>query len=236
MADDDQKALEQYLASGGQLLLALDPGEAHGMEPFLLNYGVHFENTFLKMPDAAESAYTVFVHSMGHGHSLSKSLSQDKAFWHVASSLTLMPSENTKGLTLTPVLRYEKKAEVMDNIGTVNQKSIPRAVALAGVIVESKDVGDSQIPKTPMSLLVLGDSDVFTNQLVSQPGNFSMVVNLMNYLSHDRDILALPPRRAPTTYLLLSQTDLNFYVLFMILPLPFLLLALALFVRLRRAF
>jgi len=85
-------------------------------------------------------------------------------------------------------------------------------------------------------LIVLGDSDIFTNQLVTQQDNFSLAVGLFNFLSQDSGVLNIAPKRAQTNYLLLSQTQLNFYFLFFILPVPLLFFLLAIVFRLRRAF
>ena len=51
----------------------------------------------------------------------------------------------------------------------------------------------------------------------------------MNYLSRDEDLLKLKPPRPKTTYLILSQTHLNLFILFFVLPMMGLFFLVALF-------
>ena len=39
--------LKEYLSKGGRLILSLEPKEKHGMESFLKEYGLIFENNFI---------------------------------------------------------------------------------------------------------------------------------------------------------------------------------------------
>ncbi len=56
-------------------------------------------------------------------------------------------------------------------------------------------------------IAVIGDADFISNQYLGNGANLDIGVNLVNWLSHDDNLISISPRPAPDTQLTLSQTE-----------------------------
>ena len=54
-------------------------------------------------------------------------------------------------------------------------------------------------------MAVIGDADFLSNRYLGNGSNLDIGVNLLNWLSHDDQLIAISPRPAPDTRLELSQ-------------------------------
>jgi len=83
-------------------------------------------------------------------------------------------------------------------------------------------------------IAVVGDADFLTNRYLGNGGNLEIGVNLINWLSHDDNLIAISPRAAPDTKLDLTQTQQAIIGLGFLLILPVILFGTGLIVWLRR--
>jgi ABC-type uncharacterized transport system involved in gliding motility auxiliary subunit len=73
-------------------------------------------------------------------------------------------------------------------------------------------------------VVVTGDADFLSNQYLGNGSNLALGLNMVNWLSHDDNLIAISPRAAPDTQLQLSQNSQLFIALFFLLALPLILL------------
>jgi hypothetical protein len=83
-------------------------------------------------------------------------------------------------------------------------------------------------------LAVIGDGDFLSNQYLGNGANLDLGVNLIRWLSHDDAFIAIRPRSAPDTQLLLGRTAQGVIAFGFLFILPGLLLLSGLVIWLRR--
>ena len=54
-------------------------------------------------------------------------------------------------------------------------------------------------------MVVLGDGDFLSNAFLGNGGNLDLGLNLINWLSSDDELIAIPARTSPDTQLVLSE-------------------------------
>lgn len=232
LSDQDQKYLEDYLSEGGAMLVAADPGEDHRLNSFLEKYGIKLNENFVfsSQAQASQSDLLVLTHGgRSNHHEVARNLppGQNPALF-VASTLEILDAPQGDSYKVEPVLEH-----LPNNLGRAdidkNSKVVSQGQQYAAAV--SEGVTDHYY-----RLAVVGDSDFLTNQLYARPGNFAFALSLFAFLSKDEDLLKLKIPMADTTYLTLTQTQMNLYFLFFIVPFVGLFFILALFFKLRRLF
>ena len=83
-------------------------------------------------------------------------------------------------------------------------------------------------------IVVIGDADFLSNRYLGNGSNLELGLNLINWLSHDDNLIAISPRPAPDTRLELSQAQQIAISLSFLLLIPLLLLGTGLRIWLRR--
>ncbi len=73
-------------------------------------------------------------------------------------------------------------------------------------------------------VVVVGDADFLSNQYLGNGSNLALGLNMINWLSHDDNLIAISPRSAIDTRLDLSENYPIFIAVFFLLVLPLLLL------------
>ena len=100
---EELSRLKGYLERGGRIFMALDPGEKHGLKPFLKEYGIDYQDNFVLIAQnspfgriVTEQALAV---SFDTGHSITRRLSTLKntpAVFNRASVVTAMDGSEDK--------------------------------------------------------------------------------------------------------------------------------------------
>jgi len=83
-------------------------------------------------------------------------------------------------------------------------------------------------------IAIVGDADFLSNRYLGNGSNLEIGLNLMNWLSHDDNLISISPRAAPDTLLELSQTQQIIIGLGFLLILPLLLFGSGLTIWLKR--
>ena len=227
----EAQLLEKYLRKGGSLLLALDPGESVGFESLLKAYGIQFQNDFIfdEQSQVGQSPLLVITHSGESQHEVPRNLTGGQnPFFFISSSLEILPDQ-AEGRQVSPLLEYLPSAKGRSDIDP--QSEVLNTGKLnAALISEGLEGYDFY------RLAVVGDSDFLTNQFSQQAGTFDFIISLLSYLSKDEDLLRMRPSLPKSTPLTLTQTQLNLYFVFFILPYALIFFVAALFFKLRRFF
>ena len=239
----ERDQLNLYLQGGGSLLMALDPGEDHNLNPLLEIYGVRVDNNFIfsDQAQAGQSRLLVLTHRGEQQHRVSQGLEEGQnPMLFISSSVSILNmnstpvsqrlsnGDTTEALTVkvAPILEHLPNSVGHRDIDPSSQV-VGKGRQWASVISEGK------WGNRPFRLAVVGDSDFLTNQFYSKKANFDFAFNLFSYLSQDEDLLKIKTGLPQTTYLMLTQTQMNHYLIFFILPFPFIFFILAVFFKLR---
>ena len=228
--ENTKNHLESYMAQGGTLFVALDPGEEHQMEGFLSKFGIQFENNFVfsGQAQATQSELMVLTHKGLSSHEITETLTpgQNPALF-IASTLKSVEAPESP-FNVKPFIEHLTNAVGRKDIDPRSQIT-SKGQQYAGMISEG-------INEAFFRLVVMGDSDFLTNQFYTRPGNFDLALGIFSYLSRDEDLLKLKLPVPKTTYLVLTKTQLNLYLVFFVLPVGVLFFLFALFFKLRRYF
>lgn len=221
-------ALAAYLNNGGRVLALLEPtlGQMEGtgltptgLETWLGQFGVKLGNDIVVDPPntiPGFTAATLFANEYGD-HAVTNALSQSRlpVLFSVARSVA---GGQAAGLTVTELARTSGEGWGETNLAALaeverDDNDLTGPVSL-GVAVEGEK---AQGRKT--RLVVFGDSDFATNQLVqANSPNQILLSNALNWLVEREALLAIPPRKTEQVRLNLTQEQgLSIYAIVLLL-------------------
>lgn len=217
-------ALAAYLNGGGRVLVLVEPtlGQTEsaggggltptGFESWLAQFGVKLGSDIVVDPPntiPGFTAATLFANEYGD-HPVTNALSQSKlpVLFSVARSVGRNTSADAAGFTVTELARTSGEGWGETNLSALaeverGEADVAGPVSL-GVAVEANVQGGGQGRK--MRLVVFGDSDFATNQLIqANSPNQILLSNALNWLVAREALLAIPPRKTEQVRLSLTQ-------------------------------
>jgi len=215
--ETEHAALERYLARGGALLVMIDPRAGTDLTDDVAKWGVELGDDVIV--DRVQGLFgrptTPFAAEYGD-HDITRDLG-DATMFHVARSVV---AAATAAGALAPIVRTSDaswaerdmerllgRGEAEFNEGQDLQGPVSLAVAgtldlSGGSPPESAEEGAS--PKTAR-LVVFGDSDFASNQLIGEFRNRDLFVNSVNWLLGDVEAISVRPGQARASRLQLSS-------------------------------
>ena len=236
-SEEERGQLNLYLKKGGALFVALDPGEDHKLNPLLKNYGVQVEDHFVFADETqvGQSRLMVFTHKGESQHRVIRGLEEGQnPVLFLSSSVSVldkasMEADRSFSFKVTPLLEHLPTSRGYKDID-------PSSPVVSEGRLWASVMSEGQGKEKNFRLAVVADSDFITNQFYSKKANFDFAFNLFSYLSQDEDLLKIKPGLSKTTHLILTQTQMNHYFIFFILPFPFVFFILSVFFKLRGFF
>jgi ABC-type uncharacterized transport system involved in gliding motility auxiliary subunit len=233
------RLIRDYLRHGGNLLWLAEPGETMGLAAIAEDLGLEFlpgrivdpTTTLLDIPNPDFVIIPEYPL-----HPVTREL----------RSLTLFPgsvaleARTEAPWTADPLLTTLERAwtelgELEGDLGydpDTDERPGPLDIAIAFTREErGQDPGGES---RQQRLVVVGDGDFLSNQFLGNGANLDLGVNLIRWLSHDDAFIAIRPRSAPDTQLLLGRTAQAVIAFGFLFILPGLLLASGLVIWLRR--
>jgi ABC-type uncharacterized transport system involved in gliding motility auxiliary subunit len=215
-------ALTAYLNGGGRLLVLVDPTLsqaagggliATGLNEWLAGYGVKLGEDIVVDPSNALPTYSaqVFFTNDYGDHPLTKPLSQGHLPVLLNLSRSVGKGTAAPGSQVTELMRTsaagwgETDLAHLEKVGK-DDKDVAGPVPL-GVAVERPAGSEAGAKK--MRMVVFGDSDFATNQLVQgNPANAVLLANSLNWLAEREALLAIPSKKAEQVHLNLTRQQL----------------------------
>lgn len=250
-------ALDPVLAAAGEGL------EPSGLDGLLESYGVTADDSIVVDPANPLpffGAETIFIKSYG-SHPVTDPLKRSEISVILPLARSVRVTDTPDGWTSTSLLETSDEGwgeTDLSNLQGVERDDddLPGPVSLA-VAVERADssasgeegpgdgeeAADQDTVATEAEaanasegarLVVLGDSDLFTNAYVQQAGNSILFVNIFNWLVAREALLAIPAKEPQQVRLNLSASELSWIRWLSLAVLPGLVLALGLWVWSRR--
>jgi ABC-type uncharacterized transport system involved in gliding motility auxiliary subunit len=211
-------ALAAYLNGGGRVLVLVEPtlGQTEGtgltptgFESWLGQFGVKLGNDIVVDPPntiPGFTAATLFANEYGD-HPVTNALSQSKlpVLFSVARSVGRNTSADTAGFTITELARTSGEGWGETNLSALSEVErgegdVTGPVSLGVAVEAEKGQGRK------MRLVVFGDSDFATNQLIqANSPNQILLSNALNWLVAREALLAIPPRKTEQVRLNLTR-------------------------------
>jgi len=209
--------LSAYLDNGGRILAMIDPtlGQANGsgivptgFTEWLAGYGVKLgENIVVDPPNVlpSYSAQVFFVNEYGD-QAITKPLAQSRlpVLFNMARSVS-KAAQPGQGLQITELLHTSAEGWGENNLAQLEKVAkddadVQGPVPL-GVAVERAAAGGQK----KLRLVVFGDSDFATNQLVQgNPANAVLLSNSLNWLAERESLITIPPKKTEQVRLTLT--------------------------------
>lgn len=225
-------AFTAYLNNGGRMLVMVDPtlGQTAGagliptgLEPWLAGYGVKLGNDIVVDPANTLPTYSpqVFFSNQYGNQAITRPLEQARVPVLLNMSRSVAAGSGAAGIQVTELLKTS--GEGWGETGLVRLEEVGKDAAdVAGPVslgVAVERAGGAGGKK--MRLVVYGDSDFATNQLVQgNPANAVLLANSLNWLAEREALLTIPPKKTEQVRLSLTGSQLRTLYLLTLLVLP----------------
>jgi ABC-type uncharacterized transport system involved in gliding motility auxiliary subunit len=227
-------AIATYLDSGGNALFCLDPDQSvrNSLTQFaaLLNrYGVSIKPDIVVDPNPISqgvygNAFAPLVTEYGN-HPITRDLSYIRSMIIVPFARTVNRAEpvpsnvHVENLLLTSEYSWSEdlSALVQKRDLTVPERSKIHPQCL-GVAVTKSTPGSAEGVQT--KLVVLGDSDIFSNQLLVSDAPALLFLNSIKWLTAQKDLIAIPPKMFEDTPIYLSAGQARYLFVLLVVLIP----------------
>ena len=234
------KIIKDYLVRGGNLLWLHDPGKLYGLQVIAAELGISFQPGTIVDPTTqllgvSDPSFALIADYSPHP--ITKNFKLMTVFPRAAGIdyQSIADAETTP--FLQTVARSWSETGKMEGIIDFTQgKDIagPLTIGLA-LSRPLKNVADNQADHTPSQrIIILGDGDFLANAYLGNQGNQDLGYNIINWLSHDDDFIAIASTTAPDTELVLDSLTWSFFGLFFLLGMPAVMLAAGIYIWLKR--
>jgi hypothetical protein len=237
---NEVKAIDGYLAGGGNALFMLDPFIRTGLEPVLREFGVILDNDLVIdeashfWTDVSSPAVTDY-----NRHEITRDL--PLTFFPGARSLSPTP-DRVPGTSVRPVINSSKtsyggtsreRAEFNKETDKSGPLTLMVAVNRRPEFVSSTESVTRTNPAIPLApqngdaksakssrVVIIGDSDFATNSFFHILGNGTLFLNTVNYLAAQENLIGLEPRTydLPRVDLSNRQMKATFFLSIILVP------------------
>jgi ABC-type uncharacterized transport system involved in gliding motility auxiliary subunit len=237
--------VNDFLNSGGSLLVMVDPDPSPPLESFLKPWGVAVDNDLILDVSGAGRL-------MGAGPSIPLVLRYEThkitdrfrsmTFFPMARSV--QPSKDTvAGVTVDTLFRSNAESWGETNLKDLrNNKEVgfdeksdlkgplSMAVALTKEVKPASDKG----PATKARMVVVGNSNFAINAYFPAQGNGNLFLNMVSWLAQDEDLISVRPKAPEDRRIILSQSQQSTLRLVTVILLPGIVLVAGIMVWARR--
>lgn len=216
----EHTALEDYLARDGSLMVLIDPQASTDLGADLERWGVKLgEDVIVDRALALFGrATSPFAGSYSPEHDITKKMRETTLF-HVARSTTLTDGSGLTEIVFTGDAAWaERDLETFYGEGAAelgpDDLAGPVALAVAGspaVVAASGSEGEGEEVAEPKPadarLVVFGDADFASNDLIESSANRDLFVNSVNWLMGDVEAISIRPRLSRASRFQLSSDE-----------------------------
>ncbi len=222
--DFEIKALEEYLKMGGGLFLAIEPQNSAGLEKLVNKTGLYFENNYV-----FNVVETVMGRAINQGPTMGAEFS-------ATNKITKSFNKGEVTLFRYPQALKQSRTPAANMVIEEVVKTAPQAMAFQSVKISGEGPEGSfalvnevsgrwpDSPEKSFTMIVAGDVDFLTNQMLYQNLNRDLVLNSIATLAKEESLISITPKEAQATQMVMTETRFAIFLFAFIIPLPILLL------------
>ncbi|MCB0016822.1 MAG: Gldg family protein [Anaerolineales bacterium] len=221
LQDNELQAISDYLAGGGSMLVARDwhfisderlRAEQDGLRAYLVDeWGIQLRTDAVIDPVnmlanvAVPIGFGIF--DFGVSPIVNDALSGTGLIVFTARSVALQPVEGITQATIAQTSAGawgETNLDALLNQGIFNYDAEADSLGPVAIAVSA----DNSV--TGGRVVVVGDTDLFTNDLLSAGANYLLASNALNWLSDDEVSIAVTPRDVVQRQVVIPLTQMSF--------------------------
>ena len=235
--------IRAYLQRGGNLLWLHDPGKLYNLASLAADLHIRFvegvivdpTTQLLGISDPSFALVTRYnEHPITHNFSLMTLFPRasgieftGKEQWSATPFLQTVDRSWAETGLMQGVVEYDTGKDVAGPLAI--------GMSLTRPLPADQTSQDTSPPAAPeQRVAVVGDGDFLSNAYLGNQGNQDLGYNIINWLSHDDNFIAIPVQSAPDKELTMSETAWSVLGLCFLIILPLLLLASGVSIWLRR--
>jgi len=232
------KLIQDYLKQGGNLLWLHEPGKLFGLQPIAKQLGIKFVSGIVVDPTTqllgiGDPSFALINRYNDHP------IGRDFSFMTIypqASAIEYTEQENIEASHFLQTVdrSWSETGKLQGTIAYDVDKDKLGPLTIGLALSKQTKTKDEDKSSTQQRIVVIGDGDFLSNAYLGNQGNQDMGYNILNWLSHDDQFIAIPVTVAPDKELLLSETLGAIIGLFFLIILPLLLLAAGIVIWLKR--
>ncbi len=229
--EDEILLLKEYVASGGELFLFLDPLVNTGLESLLSEWDVYAANQVVVDPSTGSpqiSAANLFVSNYTE-HPAIQQMKGVVTLFVVARPF--FDKEESDVWTVSPLAITTPngwgEASVTSQVYQFDRGQDTKGPVVVAVAVESQDPVKGHV-------VIVGDSEFVTNSQLGNVGNQDFLTSNLRWLLAQQNWITLPPKRIQEVQLHLNKKEMTQIFWSSVVFLPFMSLCLGTFVWSRR--
>lgn len=223
-----------YLDNGGRALFALDPDESvkNSLRQFaalLKRYGVSIKSDIVVDPNPISqgvygNAFAPLITEYGN-HPITKNLPHIRSMIIVPYARTVNPAEPVPPDIHVEKILLSSEYSWSEDLAALVQKqdlTVPERSKIhpqcLGVAVTKSAQGTAEEGQT--ELVVLGDSDIFSNQLLVSDAPALLFLNSVKWLTAQKDLISIPPKMLEDTPIYLSAGQAKYLFVLLVILIP----------------
>jgi len=226
VAKEEQKIIEDYLNSGGSVLLLLDPKSKFGMEDLLKRWSIDIPDSFVidPMSKLFGGDYAAPVVSQYIVHDITR----DFVLPTIFPLLRMVKAGKVDGIKTTEFLQTGANSWGETNLVALNEgksqfdekSDFKGPVPVAVISTRETPIqgpklnpdGDTKTSTTSKNtrqaqLVVIGDSDFVGNKYFNFSGNGDLFLNTTSFLAEEENLISIRPKERKNTPLSLTSTQ-----------------------------
>lgn len=220
--DFEITALEEYLKSGGSLFLAIESQNTAGLEKLASKVGVEFENNYI-----LNIVETQLGRGINQGPTMGVLFAEKN---QITSSfgkgevtlfrypMSLLAKNPPTGVTVDEIVKTGGNAMAFASM------QIKGEGAIGSYTLVDQVTGKIPGSEKDFSMIIAGDMDFMSNQLLYQNLNRDLVLNSIAALAKEESLISITPKETAATQMLLTDTKFALFLFGFIIPLPLLFL------------
>ena len=212
-------ALDAYVGKGGKLFVMANPFQNEGLKKYVAKFGIELGDNLVVEPNPIGRLFgigpEVPIVQQYEAHPITRDLAGVSTLFPLTRTVT--PGKTpAQGVSAQPLVKTSAQSW-----GETDRDGLQRGVANP----------DPQDPKGPLSvavvatkdkarLVVMGTSNLASNQFLNLQGNRDFFLNTVSWLAEEEDQIAIRPKETKSTPVFLTQRQAQAVFLLPVLVVP----------------
>lgn len=234
--DFEIETIAEYLKRGGSVFMALESQETFGLEKIATQLGLELRNNFIfnildtALGKAINQGPTMGVIFSGNSQ-ITKSFGKNEMTLF-RYPMAIKRTENIqKEISIDEIVRTGPNSIAFKELKVGQTQGEPGPWT---VVISARGIYPASESKKEFNLILAGDADFMSNQLLSQNLNRDLVLNSIAALVKEENLISISPKEVQVTQLTMTPNKWSFFILGFILPVPMLFLVTGILLWLRR--